>query len=586
MEESQHLTEHQKEVTAKQRQEAQLFPNLSSSPVAHSTALPKQVPRRLDFSSSAADENDYGQQMRQRTPTGTPDTAPNMTGYLGSSPTPKASEKASAEMLEPGEELAENVEEALQDPPSSPPKEDEEMLDLPAAQEDIGGGDTTLDVTWELTADSTALQPEKLSVTREIDADTVQEDEHLASDCRLPDEQLHQEEAQGHREDAEELPPVEPKEVTEEPHLRLDNPPSDDFVDATEVMSGPPSREQSQEVRGEDGPQRSFAESTDEDDVSRVENSFIGQEDNVENASPASSSRRSRRTSAKRKREDESTTPRKRKGVSPYKKPFTYLSSFFRRSQEDNDDDIGDEIVVASSQPSESPVSKRTIASPVKEVGISGTVHEEPSPEAHSSQVEAVLPPKRGRGRPRKSETPTNQPSQSQSQSSTRKLKRTASALSNSTNHSFEECETSSVKDTPAPAARKVRKTREGTNSQIARESQEAEAPQEPSSRSGNRSSSRRLSPKVMVPARPSASSQNSQGDDGEEGEEASNQASPEQLASRAIASPKSILARLRGVLADCGKMILGSQEEREFDDALFELRREVHDAARRGREQ
>lgn len=45
------------------------------------------------------------------------------------------------------------------------------------------------------------------------------------------------------------------------------------------------------------------------------------------------------------------------------------------------------------------------------------------------------------------------------------------------------------------------------------------------------------------------------------------------------------ILARLKGILQDCKQMILGSsQEEREFDDVLFHLRRELHEAGRRGR--
>lgn len=49
---------------------------------------------------------------------------------------------------------------------------------------------------------------------------------------------------------------------------------------------------------------------------------------------------------------------------------------------------------------------------------------------------------------------------------------------------------------------------------------------------------------------------------------------------------PKSILARLKQVLEDCKQMVLGSsQEEREFDDVLFEVRKEVHEAARRSHE-
>ena len=45
------------------------------------------------------------------------------------------------------------------------------------------------------------------------------------------------------------------------------------------------------------------------------------------------------------------------------------------------------------------------------------------------------------------------------------------------------------------------------------------------------------------------------------------------------------ILARLEAILQDCRRMILVSaQEEREFDDVLFHLRREVYKAGRRGR--
>ena len=50
------------------------------------------------------------------------------------------------------------------------------------------------------------------------------------------------------------------------------------------------------------------------------------------------------------------------------------------------------------------------------------------------------------------------------------------------------------------------------------------------------------------------------------------------------VAQPKSVLDHLRGVLADCKEISLDAQEERLFDDILFELRREVHDAGRRGR--
>jgi hypothetical protein len=51
----------------------------------------------------------------------------------------------------------------------------------------------------------------------------------------------------------------------------------------------------------------------------------------------------------------------------------------------------------------------------------------------------------------------------------------------------------------------------------------------------------------------------------------------------RPTLTPRSILERLKGALNDFRGMILGPQEEREYDDVLFELRKETHEAARRG---
>ena len=56
---------------------------------------------------------------------------------------------------------------------------------------------------------------------------------------------------------------------------------------------------------------------------------------------------------------------------------------------------------------------------------------------------------------------------------------------------------------------------------------------------------------------------------------------------STAAPSPKNILSRLYGVLADIPKMVFGSQEdERAMDDVLFEIRREVFEVGRRSRQQ
>ncbi|KAF2262681.1 hypothetical protein CC78DRAFT_569549 [Lojkania enalia] len=56
----------------------------------------------------------------------------------------------------------------------------------------------------------------------------------------------------------------------------------------------------------------------------------------------------------------------------------------------------------------------------------------------------------------------------------------------------------------------------------------------------------------------------------------------------RVILTPRSVLEKLRSIkrmLSELPQMVLGRQEEREFDDTLFDIRREVHAAARRGEE-
>jgi len=81
-----------------------------------------------------------------------------------------------------------------------------------------------------------------------------------------------------------------------------------------------------------------------------------------------------------------------------------------------------------------------------------------------------------------------------------------------------------------------------------------------------------------------------SQGEDEEETNlEADSQLKHEEqeaaIRGRPIAKPKSVIARLRGLLAECKTLILGSQEEREMQDVLYELGREVYDARKRSRE-
>lgn len=56
-------------------------------------------------------------------------------------------------------------------------------------------------------------------------------------------------------------------------------------------------------------------------------------------------------------------------------------------------------------------------------------------------------------------------------------------------------------------------------------------------------------------------------------------------ISERPKLQPKSIIGRLKRILSDCRQLVLGREDERELDDVMFDLRREVHHAARRGAE-
>lgn len=59
----------------------------------------------------------------------------------------------------------------------------------------------------------------------------------------------------------------------------------------------------------------------------------------------------------------------------------------------------------------------------------------------------------------------------------------------------------------------------------------------------------------------------------------------PSAIEGRVRLKPRSILARLQGLLRDVKEAVLGPQEEREADELLFQIRKEVHEAERRGRD-
>ena len=304
------------------------------------------------------------------------------------------------------------------------------------------------------------------------------------------------------------------------------------------------------------------------DDTSRVENSFVeppaSQEPTVE--PPPSVSQSVTRSGRKRKRTTgnaENTTSKKQK-QSPFRR---VISGIFGRPQHD-DEDIGEDIVVAS-QPTESP-------------RILEAVKTEETPREPSVSSTAVQQTKRGRGRPRKSETPTPAPPTAIPLACSTRSKRRASEMSQ-TNEESSEPAVTEAKSTPAPK-RQRRRAKAKKAIEEARKSQE-----ESSSRP---SSSRREATGVLIEPADSdvdisqtrmatddedASGEDSQGKSQEAIATPLREAPPRE-------TPKSILGRLRDILGDCKNAIFGSQEEREFDDVLFELRREVHGAANRGR--
>jgi hypothetical protein len=517
-EDSQLITDHQKEVRARQTEGAQMFPDISSTPVRkYSPRSRRKAPGPLDFTHLAP-------QAADDAIAGTPqdmEINSEMSGYMGSSPTPRSTDKSH-------QEYAQAEEEELEELSSSPPRS--------AGKRDII---REKDQNASFVADSAPLRTEV--PIRKING--IQRESDLPSDTTLPVEQLQHE--------------ANAAEIQGDDHISsLD----DDFqVDATTVVEPTEMADQSAVDQDEQN-------ADDEgDDTSRVENSFVeppaSQEPTIE-PSP-SGSQSLTRSGRKRKRgtgNADSTTSKKQK-QSPFRR---VISGIFGRPQED-DEDVGEDIVVAS-QPTESPRIER--------------VKTEETPREPPVSNTAVQQSKRGRGRPRKSETPPPAPATAIPLACSTRSKRRASEMSQANEESSEPAATE-VKSTPAPK-RQRRRAKAKKAIEEARKSQED---------SSSRPSSRREATAVLIePAdsdvdisqtRMATDDEDASGDDSQ-GKSQEAIATPLREAPRE--TPKSILGRLRDILGDCKNAIFGSQEEREFDDVLFELRREVHGAANRSR--
>ncbi|KAI7546000.1 hypothetical protein KC317_g15549, partial [Hortaea werneckii] len=294
-EDSQMLTERQKEIKARQHENAQMFPELSSSPVVKQNTTVRKLEKRLDFSSENTGAEHTG------TPTGPTDgNAPMSDDNIPSSPTPSSAKDSGSAQIE----MHESDSELAQDPPSSPPREDDENFD------DAGAVFET--------------------APARIDSD-------LPSDTPLPNEQLRREQEQA----------VEGHQAEFDP-------------DATEGTTFvPPSSTRQRQQRASDKTSEKEITSKNEPvdvDITRIEDSFV-ELPPPENAESPEASQQSQPNSKKRKRSSTKfSSTKKRKSQSPFKTVTSFFSSWVGRSQsQDNDENMEEEIVVASSQPSESP---------------------------------------------------------------------------------------------------------------------------------------------------------------------------------------------------------------------------------------
>jgi hypothetical protein len=553
---SQMLTERQKEVRNRQQENAQVFAEMSSSPAVKPRPCPRSIQKRLDFTSeSARDDED--------THIGTPQELAEaelpMSDDIPSSPTPSTKGFEAAQIDIGDDEI---------DPPSSPPvQKDDDAIPTKKDVDFFGDNDNGAAAEEEQDELPDVQQP---SQNRRPSPLPI---EHTfpPSDTSLPNEQLQLE--------------------AQEAELEVEKDASVQSPSVNEVL----------------------AEDPGEVDISRVENSFVApapsaEDEDAEAGSQVSQqsqqSQQGQRSGSKRKRKSTAGQASKklRKGQSPIQMFFSFLG---RNSQQDQEEDIDEEIVVASSQPSGTPVKERTrqiAPSPAKSSAPpSKAVQEKVSATSQESASGSQQQKKRGRGRPRKSTTPAPAPEVVQ-QPQPKKLKRKASNLS-SASAAESDPATSFVKDTPAPAASRAARDGADTRSKkAARLSQKSDTansqrrdasslpPERATSRASRRlketdesQSQRRQVAEVVVPCHSQSEEPVEDEDDEEEVDE---RVKLNNVQDRPVATPRSILERLRGVLTDLPRMILGLQEERDMDDVLFEIRKEVHDAGRRGREE
>jgi hypothetical protein len=537
---SQLLTDRHREVRARQQDDAYMYPQMSSSPLAPAEPTVK----RLVFTPSAVE---VSMSRSLDTPDETNDANP-MSDDLPSSPTPSAARRETLHSVlhpqaqEADEDQPDDLDSA---PPSSPPRT--------SAPEDEHASDDGFSVEDSLQVESSSTDARMEDDTMNAEKADVVADEALEvslevpSDTSLPTAQLLREEAAAG--DEEPLP---------EESVTMEEPLQEESV----TMEEPALPMQSQyglEQSAEDIDRGDHAGS------SRASSPAEARDPSQADSSSASRAglRAGLRANVKKRRRSSGIryTVRKRKPLSsPLKK---LMSNVVDTAQYDDDDDIGEEIIVASSQSPgifmmDGPKGSFEEPSQCVEDQIGGSATDI----VDSEREPPVLQSKRGRGRPRKQDSLDK----IEALPVGRSLKRRASNIS-----ADGVSEALNADDTPA----KVRKLRGRCDKSFIRDSQ--------------LSQDNLRTARVTRRSSQAAKVQN-QKDDFSQSEDAevSNEASPSQemasspIAERKIAQPKSLLGRLRGILAECRNMILGSQEERELDNVLYEMRREIHEAGRR----
>jgi hypothetical protein len=599
--ESQLMTEHQREVKYRQQFEtAQRYPEFSSSPGTQRRAPRSGLPS-LDFSKQG-DVTDTG----YATPT--LNDGP-MDEYITSSPTPKAATKVDALTVE-NAELGDSASDVNDDDiPSSPPE---------IADETVYEGTTEMEDLHRVEQEETSGVVPATMLEQDIQHDR-------AAPLQAPKSVLPANEAL--------VGPAAKSQLKSHPSLlRLrkdvhEEASSDVYLDArseiTNTESNKPQvdipdvtkadEEQDQDLAmSDDSSPIHFAESNSEQpqgtnesfidpttiidvedniapgDISRVLDSFIKPVtepdattfDEEQTPVRPTTQPDAISTRSKRKREEQLETKvsakRRKSSTSPFKRIMTRTLSFVGLSASQGDDDTNDEddggvkdcIVVGSQvdQDSESP-SESAQGSPIPE-------------SAPASVAPLVTQPSRGKSK--KSNTPTI--SSPISSVRTRASKRRAAMLES------EDRQESLIMNSPAPS-----ESRRTTRSQDAMTGQTVDHVMLPPTRRVRR----RLDAVVVSPVRSGGSSrtkemsavveqQDSDEQDNHEAAADSQLKHEEEEAAirqRPIAKPKSVIAQLRNILRDCRTMILGSQEERDLQDVMYEIGKEVFQARKRSRQ-